>query len=774
MIRKPVITLILGASLLVSPALSQGKKSTFDGQAAFDYVKALASDAMLGRKSGESGGRMAAEYVAGKLKEWGLEPAGPKASYYQDMTYEYYAVERGATLDIIAHNKKREFIYGEDWRQQPFSGSGMLGAEIVFVGYGLSAPQKGYDEYSGVDVKDKLALFSTDTPRRFETTLREEATLPNRLKAARAHGARGVLTFRTDTQATGGFVRRSLEKDVYKSDFVIISLETKVLDFIFKWQKADPRYFFQQIEATGKPQSYELDVQALANLQVVFDEKRPTQNVLAKMTGTDKNLKNEFIIVGAHMDHLGVDMTGDVFNGADDNASGTAVVMETARVLMLNKFKPKRTIIFALWAAEEEGLLGSKYYTDHPVYPLDKTIANINLDMEGHGTGKVNVGGMYYAPEVWEILKTRLPKDVMDNVIAGRGGPGGSDHTAFLYNGVPAFMVNTAGSHFKTNRVGDVVDLIKPDILKNSGLFVTAALELLATETKVPIVPRRREAFFWRFGTIVNHETPALDDFIPTHLDGQDPDVDLQLTAVGEKAGLSGDALRVDMLNNLWAAKEKLARAKGLTAFGGPGPAGGGMMGPRGPAKTTVVAGLKGLASIRDELRWAEVFSSQGVNFIRIDQPGSLFGDKGLNEEGKKVLEAVGKANLLLIVKGLDPGQAKALLENTKKPILLETMTLPDKDVLDLVKKTESALGLVLGKDEDAVSFVKKIGEAKMAIGADYFTIVNENCLWQPAGKEQMLNVIAEAIKAQYPVVELVNLFSEAFLRVLNLARKSG
>jgi Peptidase family M28 len=776
MIRRLLIVLVLSAPLFASPAPSQVKKVTFDSQAAFEYLKALASDAMLGRKSGEPGGRLAEEYVAGKFKEWGLEPAGPKASYYQDMTYVYYAVERGATLDIVAHNKKREFVFGEDWRQQPFSGSGTLGADIVFVGYGLSAPQKGYDDYSGVDVKDKLVLFSTDTPRRFEVTLREEAALSNRIKTAKAHGARGVLTFRSATQATGGSVGRVLEKDVYRPDFLIISLESKILDFIFKWQRADPRFFFQQIEATGKPQSYELDVQSLINLKVVFDEKRPTRNVLAKITGTDENLKNEFVIVGAHMDHLGIDMAGDVFNGADDNASGTAVVLETARVLKLNKFKPKRTIIFALWAAEEEGLLGSKYYADNPVYPLEKTVANINLDMEGHGTGKVNAGGIYYAPEVWEILKARLPKDLLGNVIAGRGGPGGSDHTAFLINGVPAFMVNTAGSHFKTNRVGDVIDLIKPDILKNSGLFVTAVLEVLATELKVPILPRRKETFFWRFGTIINHEIPALDEFISKRPDGWDPDVDIQLAVVGEKAGLSGDALRVDMLKALWAAKETLAHSEGMTAYayGGPGPTGGNMTGPWGPAKTTVVAGLNGLASIRDELRWAEVFSNQGVNFVRIDQPSFLFDDKGLNVEGKKVLDAIGKANLLLIAGGLDPVQAKALLENTQKPVLLEMISLPDKDILNLIKKTESALGLILGKGEDAASFFKKIAEARTALGVDYFTIANENCLWQPAGKDQMLNVIAEALKAQYPVEELVDLFSGAFLRVLNLARKGG
>jgi len=772
MILRPILTLVLSAFLFVSPVPPQGKKASFDGQAAFEYIKVLASDTMQGRKSGEPSGQMAAEYIASKLKEWGLEPAGPKGGYYQDLTYEYYEVERGATLDIIAHNKTREFVHGEDWRHYRYSGSGTIGAGIVFVGYGISAPQKQYDDYSGIDVKDKLVLFSTAAPRRFEDTLREEARLQNRVKAAQEHGARGVLTFRSDTQAAGPSLRAVLKKDIYKSDFVIISLESKVVDFIFKWQKADPRYFFQEIEATGKPQSYDLGVQSLVNLKVNFDEKRPTQNVLAKITGSDENLKNEFIIVGAHMDHLGIDMTGDVLNGADDNASGTAVVMEAARVMKLNKFRPKRTIVFALWAAEEEGLLGSKYYTENPVYPLEKTVANINLDMEGHGTGKVRAAGAYYAPEVWEVLKTRLPKDVMDNTIPGRGGPGGSDHSHFLYNGVPAFMVGTEGPHFKTNRVGDVIDLIKPEILKNSGHFVMAALEMLSTEPKVPILSRRKETFYWRFETIVNHKTTMLDEVIQEHKDVQDPDVDFQLAAIAEKAGLAGDALRIEMMKNLLAGKEKLAETKGLTLYGGPTPTGGGMMGARGPSKTTVLVGLQGLASIRDDLRWAEVFSRQGVNFITLDRPESLFGDKGLNDEGKRIQEALGKANLLLIVKGLNPAQAKALLENSKKAVILQTSILPDKDILGLIKKTESAIGLVLGKDEDAASFVKKIDEAKKAIGTEYLSIVNENCLWQNVGKEQMLNVIVELLKAKYENEELANLFSGTFMRALNLATR--
>ncbi len=728
---------------------------------------------MEGRKSGERGGRAAAEYIVSKLRGWGLEPAGPKGDFYQDMTYEYDEVERGATLDIIAHNSRREFVYGEDWRKYTYSGSGAFGAGIVFVGYGISAPQKDYDDYSGTEVKDKLVLFSTDTPRRLQDKFDDEAKLQNRIKAAQQHGARGVLTFRSDGQQAGSFFRGGLKKEVYRSDFVIISLENKVVDFIFKWQKADPRYFFQQIETTGKPQSYDLSVQSLVNLKVVFDEKRPTQNVLAKISGTDENLKNEYVIIGAHMDHLGIDMAGDILNGADDNASGTAVVMEAARVLKLNQFKPKRTVVFALWAAEEEGLLGSKYYTENPVYPLEKTVANINLDMEGHGTGKVNVRGSYFAPEVWEVLKTCLPKEILDNAIPGRGGPGGSDHTYFLYNGVPAFFVATDGAHFKTNSVGDVIGLIKPEILKNAGDFVVAATETLGIEPKIPILPRRKETFYWRYETIVNYRTPTLDTVVEEHKDVQDPDVDFQLAVVGEKEGLAGDALRIELMKDLFAAKEKLAGTKGLLAYGEADrmPMGFRMMGGRGPSKTTVLLGLRGLGAIGEDFRWAEVFSKQGIAFVLLDQPGSLFDEKGLSDEGRSFLEQMGKANLLLIVSGLESAQEKMLLENTKKPVMLQVSTVPDKEILDLVKKTNSAIGIILGKGDDAISYLGKMDAAKKAIGTEYLSIVSENCLWESAGKEQMLNVISELLQAKYEREELSALFSGTFMRALRRAR---
>jgi Peptidase family M28 len=780
MIWRPVIATLLSLLAIVSPgpAQTKEKKVPFDSQSAYGLVQVLAADTMLGRKSGEPGGRMAAEYIVSKLKEWGLEPAGSNGSFYQDMTFEYYEPEKGAALEIEASGKMRDFVYGEDWREQRYSGSGRFAADIVFIGYGISAPQKEYDDYSGVDVKGKLVLFATETPKGLEDKLSEEAQFQNRIKAAQEHGARGVLTFRSDTQTPGFFsyFRGRLKKEAYKPDFVIISLETKIVDFIFKHLQTELRYLFQQIETTSKPQSFDTGVLSFVNLGITYDEKRPTQNVLAKISGTDKSLKNAYVILGAHMDHLGIDMTGDVLNGADDNASGTAVVMEVARVMKLNRFRPKRTIIFALWAAEEEGLLGSKYYTENPLYPLDKTVTYINLDMEGHGTGRVNFRGAYFGPEVWEILQARLPKELMANINPGRGGPGGSDHTYFLSSGVPAFFVATDGPHFRTNRVGDVIDMIKPDILKAAGDVVEAAVELLSQEPVIPALPLRRETYYWRYLTILNHEVPPLDKVIAAHQDVQDPDVDFQLAAVPEKEGAAGDALRLDVMNNLFAGLDKIRESKGLSAYGG---ASAMMMGGRGmggsqPAKTTVLVGLRGIASFRDDPRWADVFSKQGAAFVLLDRPVFLFGDSGLSEEGRKIVEAVGKANLLVIASGLDAAQSKALLEASAKPLLLAAGSLPDKDVIALIKKTKSSLGLVLGKDENPAAYFKKLDEAKASLGTENLSIVTENCLWSKAGKEQMVGLIGEMLKAKYENEDMANLVSASFLRILDRARTSS
>jgi aminopeptidase YwaD len=762
---KILISLFITFLLLFSPTAAKVKEVAFDAQAAWSYIKDLASDSMQGRESGQPSGVMGEEYVASKLKEWSIEPAGDNGTYFQNFTIEHRNIKEGVKLEIIAEKTRRDFYYGEDWRVQRFSGSGHFTAELVFIGYGIHAPEKEYDDYAGVDVKGKIVLFSTDTPQKLEKDLGDKTKMEKRIEAAQKLGARGAIVFRPST-AESRYFRMRLKKELYKPDFVLLSVERKVTDFIFKDLKTELRHLIGEIDEKLKPQSLETGVKAFVSVNAIFDEKRPTRNVLAKITGSDKVLMNEYVIIGGHMDHLGITPMGDIMNGANDNASGTAVVMEIARIMKLNRAEPKRTVIFCLWAGEEQGLLGSRHYADHPLFPIEKTVAYINMDMVGHGSGKIPFQGVYYGPQIWKLLQEKISKEILDYVVPRRGGPGGSDHTPFLEKGVPGFFIITRGA-IKYHQSRDDSDLINPEMLKKTGDFVHAAVKILASESGDFFPPLRQENFYLKYQTLINFKLYPLSEVVENHKDARDSHVDLQLSIIAEKEGLSSDRLRIDILKKFLSASEEIEKAKGLSYYSSSGR----LSGDIRQGKTTIMAGLKGINAFRDDPMWAQVLAKQGLYFAVVEDPPFLFGKEGLSEEGKNIIKAVNDSGLLLFVNGVDSSQAKLLLKESKKPLAILGKKLPDKEVVELIKEKESAFGLVWSSEVDPVAYFNKLDEFKKAVGTEYLMMINEPCLWGKAGKDQMLKVITEIIKAKYERSDISNLFSSTFLRVLREAR---
>ena len=759
------ISLFLAFFLLFSPTVAKVKKVAFDAQAAWSYIKDLTSDSMQGRKSGQPGAAIAEEYIASKFKEWGLEPAGDNGTYYQNFTIEHRNIEQGVKLEIIAGKTRRDFYYGEDWRVQRFSGSGNFTAELAFVGYGIHAPEKKHDDYAGVDVKGKIVVFSSDTPQRLEKKLGDATKIGKRIEAAQKLGARGAVLFRLSTTVSRYF-RMRLKKEQYKPDFVLLSVERKVMDFIFKDLSTEIRY---PIPAMGRraelPKSLETGVKAFVSVNAIFDEKRPSRNVLAKITGSDKVLKDEYVVIGGHMDHLGITPMGDIMNGANDNASGTAVVMEIARIMKLNRAKPKRTVIFGLWAGEEQGLLGSRHYADDSTFPMNKTIAYINMDMVGHGSGKIPFQGVYYGPQIWKLLKEKLPKEILNYVMPQRGGPGGSDHTPFLEKGVPGFFIITRGA-IKYHHTRDDSDLIKPEMLKKTGDSVHAAVKILASESGDFLPPLRQETYYLKYQTLINFKLSPLNEVVEHHKNAKDSHVDLQLALMKEE-DLSGDRLRIDILKKFLSASEEIEKAKGLSYYSSSRK----LTGDIRQGKTTIMAGLNGINAFGDDPRWTQVLVKQGLYFAFVEDPSFLFGEQGLSEEGKKIIEAVNKSGLLLLVKGVDGSQAKLLLKDSKKPLVILAKNLPDKEVMELIKEKESAFGLVWSSGVDPVAYFNKLDEFKKAVGTEYLMMVNEPCLWGKVGKDQMLKVITEIINAKYERTDRSNIYSSTFLRVLGKAR---
>jgi len=762
-IRKAVgAVMILIAALSFGLAGQQPRKAEFDGQVAYIYNRELSTDAMWGRRSGHEGEIMATQYIANKFKSWGIEPAFP-GSYIQDFTLEYNQLEPGAVLEIIGPRNKREYIHGEDWRVQSYSGSGTFAAEVVFVGYGVHAASKGYDDYAGVNVRDKVVLFQVPVPAWLDEKCGADTELSRRVRAAQTLGARAAMTYRPASGGPAAPSRTGSMREAYNKDFVVLSAEQKVVDFIFKFMPTELRVQFQRIDQAKKGAPMESGTKAVINVKYTHDPARTTHNVVGKITGSDVELRNEYVVIGAHLDAVAWDAYGEINNGADDNASGTAVTMEIARVLKLNGAQPKRTIVFGLWGGEEQGLLGSRYFCDNPPFPMDKVAASFNMDMVGQGNGQVSMNGQYYGPEVWDILSKKLSKELLAYTTPGRGGPGGSDHTPFLEKGVMAYSVSAQGNHLKYHQAYDEIALIKPEQLKRIGDVCLESALIIANEQADFFPPLRRETYYFRNQTMINYELTGLPEVLAEHKDAKDSWVDLQFAIIPEKQGMSGDGLRTDLVRELWTHPDRF-KPTNLTIFGSTAQ----VSGDNRQGKTAVIRGLRAAAALQDDPRWAEVLVKQGIFFAALDKPAFMFSGKVMSEEGKKLLDAAEKAGLLLLISGLDNAQAKALFEAAKKGVVQVAFDIPSKDVLELAKKKNFAVGLALKKGENPMAYFKRLEAAKKIGGTETLMFVNEECLWKDASKTQVLNVISEMLKAKYPASDMTNLFSGTLFRMLN------
>jgi hypothetical protein len=411
---------------------------------AIQYLNFLSSDSLEGRETGSLGYQIAAEYVSTMFALWGLKPAGdlperpsfrrrfmnPSQSRRKQTRSYLQQVEMKEILNI-GGSAKVEWVEGSQYKAKMFDKdvdyqyssrrSQVLKAAVVFVGYGISEKSLKFDEYKGVDVKGKIVMMLTEIPRKgdprspFEKKEIKEKYDPPRMrmrrfvrsqknKIAKDKGAVAIIMVENSTQKKGDIAKRVLDSQKINDErpiipgkrrrFALIESSTlmpfgstptirvsrQMADEILKLSGADVLSLKQKIEKTLKPSSMVLRGVTFTISSTVKTRLINSPNVLGYIEGSDPELKEEFLVIGAHLDHLG--KRGDyIFNGADDNGSGSVAVMEVAQAFALNPVKPKRSILFALWTGEENGLLGSRHYVSHPSFPIEKTIANINLDM---------------------------------------------------------------------------------------------------------------------------------------------------------------------------------------------------------------------------------------------------------------------------------------------------------------------------------------------------------------------------------------------------------
>ncbi len=360
-----------------------------------NYVNTMCEPKYDGRGAGSPGYDSVATWVVKNLTEWGIKPAGTNGSFHQEFPRPYTKVFSPGEVEIflVENNDtlKKSYTIPDQFFPGSNSDSGDITAQVVFVGYGISATEFGYDDYEGIDVKGKIVTFRSESPvdskhpdvEKWVPYSLHQYKFQNALK----HGAAGVLYIGTTANPSIPF----------QKGMIYAHIGTEALNDLFYGTGMIYDSLLSKIKQTMKPASVSLMKSARISTSTKHFPNTKTANIIGVIEGSDPKLKDEVIIIGAHLDGQG--NPGVLLPGALDNATGVANVMEVARALASLPEKPKRSVAFFFIGAEECGLIGSNYFVENPTFPKGKTVCFINLDMVGNGTGLALWGGESY-PEI--------------------------------------------------------------------------------------------------------------------------------------------------------------------------------------------------------------------------------------------------------------------------------------------------------------------------------------------------------------------------------------
>ncbi|MFL6231479.1 MAG: M28 family metallopeptidase [Pyrinomonadaceae bacterium] len=443
------------------------------------HIKTLSSDEYEGRGPGTKGEELSVAYITDQFKRIGLKPGNPDGTYVQKVPLVGFTAQN-PTASFTVGAKKIDLKFPDEWvgvsrRLEPEAK--VENSDVVFVGYGVEAEEYGWNDFKGVDVKGKTILMLVNDPAVPDAS--DPSKLDDKMFKGKAmtyygrwtykyeqamrHGAAAAIIIHETGPA--GYPYEVVSGSWGRENFDIKTPENARRAAIEGWITLDRAK--ELLSAAGqdfdalKKQAISKDFKPVAlNAKANFDIKNTlreinSQNVVAKLEGSDPKLKDEYVVYTAHWDHLGKDdkLQGDqIYNGADDNASGVAQLIEIAEAYTKLPTPPKRSILFVSVTAEEKGLLGSKYYASNPLYPLNKTLADINMD-EANQWGRtrdltiVGLGNTTLDDVAQEAATIQGGRTLQPDPQPEKGGFYRSDHFEFAKQGVPALNVE-AGVDF--------------------------------------------------------------------------------------------------------------------------------------------------------------------------------------------------------------------------------------------------------------------------------------------------------------------------------------
>lgn len=475
-------------------------------------VQELASESFAGRAPGTPGGELALTYVETVFEDLDLDPMGDEGSFRQAFSFEQWQEVEPPTLAF------GDDVFAPGTDHVAFSGSGSdeVTAEVVFAGYGLTVPpysrddypdcpiaESGYDDYQGLDADGKIALILRHGPNDDEAIYHNcpagpaAVSLPAlwefgyKAANAREHGAAAMIMVQ-DYRHDGEVFPGSISDSYYDATFPALVANRGAIEeqlpSLEQWATAIDEAVAAGGHATGSTATVAVEIQKV---------QTQTANLLGLVPGNDPELGDEIVVIGAHVDHLGTDAnSGAIYTGADDNASGSAVMMELARVVRESGLEPARSILFASFNAEETGLNGSCYLARNAFFPLAKVAAMFSVDMvgAGDGSGLVLYGAEEADPDAW--LLQLMERAATDSNLPYSAVPGeettASDHACFSFAGATAVLALSQGDHLYYHTPQDTADTINPDDLQASASLLWVTLHALATGNEDEYLDRRR------------------------------------------------------------------------------------------------------------------------------------------------------------------------------------------------------------------------------------------------------------------------------------------
>ncbi|MCP4213582.1 MAG: M28 family peptidase [bacterium] len=520
---KPILFGFLFLLVLFSLTASQPAeeihkiRGTITADRLMSHIHFLASPYCRGRLPGDPGMDVTDKYIFSVLKGAGVQPANKSAGYFSPVKIREISLsdriffkteERIGNTSLTKHARM-------EWDFLPItlSAEKEVNAPVIFAGFGITAPEHQYDDYKNLDARGKIVLVLRDEPSPtpvagakpvFEVKkLSKHGTLLTKILNARKHGAVGILVAEAPLSAKD----RSLNIHDFMGGTNWPSLRNKQAKRHHKHQNRKRSYIWKNVgddygvtipaaKIDGnladsimgtysllqiqkdflekmKPHSFPLPGKRI-HMQIAFNSQPvKAHNIIFKVEGSDPQLKNEYVVLGAHYDHLGVDKGGRVNGGANDNASGSSLVMELARAFQKMETKPKRSLLFILFTGEEKGLLGSRYFVDHPVIPLENVIAMFNFDMMARNANdQLTVVGKYQFPKLFNIINGVNKKTSRFTInFSEESSIKNSDHFPFLRAQVPCLFF-AAGSFPEYHSPDDTVERLSGEKLEKISQMV--------------------------------------------------------------------------------------------------------------------------------------------------------------------------------------------------------------------------------------------------------------------------------------------------------------